>query len=550
MFGVDIDTLVDNLVKARGLANDRRQVLIDANTAKLSGYASLQTQLSALRTASNTLRNPVVTVGTADIFESRQVLATESGSIDAANLFGASITDNATLGTYSLTINRIAKADSITTTTSFADADTSAALVDGGNITINGTDIALTNTMTLNQVRDAINNQSSTTNVRASVVKVTDSTYKLVLKGTKTGDAIDLSDNVGGTLLTEMGLANSGATDLSLSAELVLDGTTLYRADNSVNDVIPGVSLELYQADAGKPVNIAVDNNLTAMSDAISTFIDSYNAVVDFVAAQRAVDASGNVSEEQVLYNDTFMNSTYRSLQSLLGEGAQGIDAGALKTLRDIGIEIGSDNKLVITDSNKLEDALLDDLSDVRALFGFSASESEGLTVVDRPSNIQNALYGKTVSLSVTATDANGIPTAASFTVDGQTISATISNGFIKGASGSLLDGFTLGYSGGVLNNGETYSGTFKVSQGIADRVGSMLDSALDGESSDLQIAKDRLTDSSTRLQDQIDDLTGQLELYRSRLLLQFQAAQEAISVLESYQNSIKSQVDSWNSGS
>jgi len=547
LFGVDVDKLVENLVAARGLANDRRQVQIDSNTTKLSALSTFQGLLTTLQSAAGILRNPVVTSGNADVFDSRQVLATESGTIDAANLFGASITDNATLGNYSLTINRVATADTITSSTNFANADTLQPVTADGNLTLNGTDIALTTGMTLNQIRDAINGKTTDTGVRASVVKVTDNSYKLVLKATDTGDAITIADNLTGSLMGELGLAASGATDTSLSAELVLDGTTLYRADNSVTDVIPGVSLELYQADAGKPVRISVDNNLTAMSTAINNFVDAYNTVIAYIADQRAVTSTGEVGEDQVLYNDAFLTTTYRSLQSLLGEGAQGVDVGALKTLRDIGIEIDSSNMLTVADTSKLEDALLNDLDGVRALFGFSAEETAGLSLVDRPGSINSSLYGKEVTVRITATDSNGVPTAGEFEVDGQIVAATISNGFLKGASGTVLEGFTVGYDGGALTVGNTYTGSFKISQGLADRIGAMLDGSLDGENATLQLAKNQLTDTSDRLQTQIDDLNGQLEIYRNRLILQFQAAQEAISVLESFQSSIQSQVDSWN---
>lgn len=546
LFGVNIDELVDNLVEARGLANIRRQDKIDANTAKLSAYSSLQGLLNTLKSSASALRNPVVTTGSSDIFDARQVLSTASGTIPAASLFGASTTDNATIGSYQFTINRIAKADTITATATPVDADTTAATVDGGVLILNDVNITIDAGATLNDIRDAINAKKTDSGVSASVVKVTDNQYKLVLKASATGDAITLSDNVGNTLLTELGLAASGATDQSLSAELVLDGTTVYRKTNSVNDLIPGASLELFQADAGHPVTVSVDNNLPAMSEAISTFMDAYNAVVDFVSAQRAVDANGVIGEDQVLFSDSFMSSTYRALQGFLAEGAHGVASGTLKSLRDIGIEIGSDNKLSVNDNNKLEDALINNLDEVKALFGFSASESLGLTVVDRPDSIAADLLGKTVTVRVTATDAQGLPTAASFEVDGNTIAATISNGFIKGAAGTILEGYTVGYDGGVITS-TPYEGTFTPTQGIADNFGGLLDAALDPLEGDLKRITDQVSAANTTLNKQITDLNGQLELYRNRLLLQFQAAQQAIAVLEGFQNSIQAQVDSWN---
>src|SRR5262249_53247207 len=113
----------------------------------------------------------------------------------------------------------------------------------------------------------------------------------------------------------------------------------------------------------------------------------------------------------------------------------------------------------------------------------------------------------------------------------------------------TILDGFTVSYSGGVIS-GTPYQGTFTPTQGIGDAMGSILDTALDPTNGDLKHITDQINDSNTTLNKQITDLNGQLDLYRARLVAQFQAAQTAISILQGFQSSIKSQVDSWNAGS
>lgn len=543
LFGIDINSLVDTLVQAKGITNTQRQDKIDANTAKLSAYSTLQGLLSTLQTSAAALRNPTVISGTTNVFNTKQTLSTASGSIAASSLFGVSTTASAATGSYSLTVNSIARKDTVSGTQAITDKTTVNPLTADGTISINGTAISVTSTMTLSQIADAINNQSSTTKVSASIVQAGSSDYRLVLKGTETGNAISLTGS-DSSVLTDLGLAESGETNTTLSASLVLDGVTVTRSSNSIDDLIPGLSFELYEADPGKPVTVSVDTDLTGISTAVSSFMDAYNAVVDYVQKQRAVGSDGSIGTDQVLYNDNLMQSTYRSLQSILSIGSNGTDTGKLKSLGDIGIDLNSDGHLEVSNESLFEDGLLKNFSQFEALFGFSANESSGINVVDRPDTVPSSLIGQTITVRVTATDANGSPTAAEFVHNGITTAATISGGFIRGATGTEYEGLVVGYDAGVVS-GTPFEGTFKLTQGIADQMSAVLNPILDTSTGTLKQTTDGLTDANTRLQDQITDFQTQLDLYRDRLLLQFQSAQEAITALESQQNSIKSYVNS-----
>jgi len=546
LFGIDINKLVDSLVEAKGLVNIQRQDKIDANTAKLSGYSQLQSLLGNIQSSVNTLRNPRVTSGLSDAFEAKQTLSKASGSIAASELYGVSATDTALPGDYQITINRIARTDTISGTAAIADSGTATPVLTDGALVLNGTTVNLTSSMTLTQIRDAINNVSANSKVKASIVQAGVNDYRLVLKGTQTGDAIDLTGSAA-NVLTELGVAASGATDTSLSAEVVLDGVTTIRSTNSVNDLIAGVSIELYQADPGKPITLTVDNDLTAISESVGNFMTAYNALVDFVKQQRAVGADGSVGESQVLYNDNILQSVYRNLQSMLSGGAEGVASGNLKSLRDIGIDLDQYGRLVTSDTKKFEDALLTNLDQVRDLFGFSDRATTGLEVADRPDAIKANLLNTPITVRVTATDANGLPTAAEFEMNGVVTAATVSNGFIRGTKGTDYEGLVVGYTSGALAPGNTYTGTITLSQGIADRIAGALEPILNTSTGTLKAASDSLTSNNTRLTAQIADFQTQLDLYRDRMLLQFQAAQSVISALESQQNSIKSYVNSLN---
>ena len=542
LFGVDVGEMVDMLVEAKSVPNTLRQDKIDANTAKISAYSELETLLATLQNSVQVLRNPSVVSGKTDVFDTLQSYSKASGSINASELYGVTVAKGAEVANYSLTINRIATKDTVSGTAAIANKTTATPLSTAGTLTINGVDVALTSSMTLENIRNAINDADGLA-VTASIVQAGTNDYRLVLKADDTGKAISLTDNTTGTTLSALGLAASGKTNTNLSAEVVLDGVTVVSASNSLNDLITGVSIELYQADAGKPIALSVERDLSSISDAVSEFLASYNDLVDFVKAQRAVTSEGAASDEQVLFNDGIMNSTYRVLQSMLSSVVQ--TGGAVNTLAAIGVELDRTGHLVVEDDTLFEDALLGNLEQVRALFGYSYNESSGIVVADRPAKVNPAVNGKEVTLRVTATDASGLPTAAEFEVGGVVYAATLSNGLIRGASNSPLEGFVVGYEGGALGVGETYEGTFKPVQGLADQFAVYLDSVLADEKGSLKTAVAQLEDTNSRLESQILRLEGQLEIYRETMLRKFDAAQKMMAALESQKNSIQALVES-----
>ena len=67
-------------------------------------------------------------------------------------------------------------------------------------------DISITSSMSLQDVADTINNQTSTTNVQASVIEVSSGSYELVLSGTKDAADIQTSGVSGDDVLNKLGV--------------------------------------------------------------------------------------------------------------------------------------------------------------------------------------------------------------------------------------------------------------------------------------------------------------------------------------------------------
>ena len=151
--------------------------------------------------------------------------------------------------------------------------------------------------------------------------------------------------------------------------------------------------------------------------------------------------------------------------------------AGALSTLRDVGISLEGGGRLKIDDAT-LDSRLLSRLDDVRRVFEFTATASSGeLAVYTRT----NALSDLAFSVAITDADADGRPEAV--TLDG--VAAIVDGGVIEGAPGTLYEGLKLIWTG----QGSA-SIDLAVSQGLADQLYNAVDEALDTVDGPIQRAQ------------------------------------------------------------
>jgi flagellar hook-associated protein 2 len=151
------------------------------------------------------------------------------------------------------------------------------------------------NNSTLDKIASSIND--SGIGVRAVVINDRtdkEDSYKIQLSGLKTGN--DNEMNFPTVYMLD------GRRDFQFekevkaqNAKFKLDGHEFETADNLVNDLIPGVSLDLKKAQVGQPVRLNITENYEVISGKIKTFVDSYNAALGFIQNQNKLtpDKSG-----------------------------------------------------------------------------------------------------------------------------------------------------------------------------------------------------------------------------------------------------------------
>lgn len=510
----DFDTtaLVEAKLESRYTRIDSLETEVSDNETKIAAYEDLQDLLQTLNDTLETLRSDPSSSGKSDdVFLDRTAYLTSSTSTSADTYMSATVEEGTDLGTHTIEISQVAKANIVTTasqTSKYDDLGWSGSFTlgtDGGS----SASITITATMSLADIADAINAEKSTTGVSASVMKVSDSSYQLILTTTETGQTIVASDDSGSTLLSDsskLGLLDSGGDidsdnvlQAAQNAIFKVDGVTITRSSNDIDDVLDGITLHLYAAPStDTTLTLEVDNDLTGIQDAIEAFVEAYNAVRDVVVTNQTTSSDGTAADDAVLYGDATLRSMANTLQTILSSG---VDSTSLAAL---GITFDEDNKLVVDDTT-LQNALLDDFDSIQTLFSYQMTTSSGdLSLVRHP----DAAFDFTLDVTV---DSEGTLTAVS--IDGDSSLFTIDGSTIKGAEGTAYEGLTMVYSGSTSK-----SITVSITQGLADQLYYAVDEIANDDDGTLTTVIDSLEESNSTLNDRIDSLTDSTETYASYL--------------------------------
>jgi len=183
-------------------------------------------------------------------------------------------------------------------------------------------------------------------------------------------------------------------------ASIVVDGVTTTSADNTVDDVISGVALNLLKADADTTITLNVDRDLDMIMEKISAFVDAYNEVMTYIQQQQSYD---NDEEETggILFGDGTLSSVKSDISSTLIQSVWGVSS-EYSMMGLVGINLDKEGQLNI-DSDKLEGYLKTNFNDVRNLFAANGSTNGGtLEYISHSRDTQAGEY--TVNITTAAT--------------------------------------------------------------------------------------------------------------------------------------------------
>jgi flagellar hook-associated protein 2 len=350
-----------------------------------------------------TMRNTVSNLKSTLTFKGRKATVSDSETL------GATATTGAVAGVYKVEVLKLAQAHTITSDIKTS-ADTALGLT--GTIKINGKEVKVASTDTLNLLADKINTTADS-GVNAAVVQVGAGKYKLTLTSGKEGSSNTIQLEDGNGVLNSLGVWD-GTTYLNevqagQNAELKVNGIWMERETNSINDIVQGVTLNLQKTNPGKIVNVTVDNDFDQIVDQVKSFVEQYNALTDLVQDNMKYDKDSKTKGP--LFGDSTLNSLYSQLRRFVSQRVGSVDSSVCQ-LNLVGIGTGKPGSGIEAaktghlelDETKFRDKLKSNFDDVAKLFGASIT------------NVASSKNGAMVSAS---SELDGYP--ASSLIDGRT---------------------------------------------------------------------------------------------------------------------------------
>jgi len=356
--GTDYQAMVDSLMKVERTPIYRLDNEIYEYEQKQKAWNALDVSLTSLYTSTSNL-NRYTEWQKMDISSADEDIVTATAKYTAKQ------------ASYDVTVNYLAEKHRIA---SDSQTDTSSALTLAGTFNINGEDITVDNTDSLNDIMDKINtaslNMADEDKVTATIIDTT-----LVIERNTTGNTdISLTDSGSDQVLKDLGLltaTNNIKNELQEAKDLSanINGIDISRSSNTgLTDVITDVTID-FSKTGTTTINVARDtDNILSM---VQDFVEKYNASMEVADdyANSDVDEDG-ASNTGMLQGDSLLrNIMFKSRQLVTAYDDTGTLDTSFNRLSTIGITTsGQDNKLTL-DTAKFEDALKNNFSEVEDLF-------------------------------------------------------------------------------------------------------------------------------------------------------------------------------------
>lgn len=383
--GLEVSTIVEAIVAAESTPYTERV------TSKQAEYTTDISAIGALKSALESLSGSIADLTDTDSYQ----LRTASGADDYVTL---SSSQDAEIGNYSVKVNALAQAHKL----SSAAIDGSDPVGEGTlNISVNNVDfdIEVSDTDTLSDIRDAINDSADNDSVIATII-TSDSGQHLVMTSKETGVENSITttvtdidgNNVNSSGLSRLAYDVSDADPLNhitnltevseaLDAQITIDGTLVVtNSSNTFEDVIDGVDITATKIhdddDDISQISFSADNS--NVQAGLEAFVASYNELKEL-----SDNFSTSTEEEYgVLAGDSLLRGVMSKLRE---EFYDEYDVGDDKSFSLLNIGIESDQYGVLSlDTDVLNEYIENDPDAVEAFFtgtdttnGFAGSVEE-----------------------------------------------------------------------------------------------------------------------------------------------------------------------------
>lgn len=382
--GMDFQAIAASLIEVeripiQTLENKKTRIQEDKKN-----FGELQSLVSKLGTSLNGLRNRT------DFYK----LKCESSHPD---IIEGTVDNQALIGSYDVEVTHLAKTHKLLAE-AFPDKDETP--VGFGYMTVENDegdtfDVEIDpDACTLEDVAKQINNLNA--GVKAVVLNTKENledqeldAYRLLVISEKTGKQSRVYVDPDSTYLE----FKEQITGRNL--EMKFEDVPVFDEDNSVDSLMPGLTINAKRAEPGTLVTLKIDYDVEATLEGIAGFVDSYNQANEFLE-KYFQKPEGEQGQTDGLRNDSTLRNVQRALKSvsLYQATFAGDTPAKFRTLSQIGITTERNGNLKV-DETVLKKALTDNYVDVANLFvqGESSAGVAG-TLSNAVRNVQNPTSG------------------------------------------------------------------------------------------------------------------------------------------------------------
>jgi flagellar hook-associated protein 2 len=544
--GTDFNSLIDGLIEAESATKTKFENWKTTWNYKVQGFQYLNTKLLALKTTLGGM-------DTVDEFLSKTVTSTSDTSVSAT------ANSQAVTGAHSIVVGQLAQNDILTTASGVSSLSS---VVTSANTSLTfsyaGTSYTISDIgagSTLTSLVNFINANAATKDkVRATTV-YDGSAYHLQLYGMDQGAGNQLIVSNTGSLV--FGSATFQNTQDAQSSLVKVDGfpigsgNWIARDSNSVEDVIPGVSLTLKSANSNASIIIGVTTNTDSIKTNIKTFISAMNEVRSSLQALTKVSNSSGTATGSLLtgnYGVQLIGTQLKEVLTDLGLGFNLFNSGTgtgdyYSALSQIGINTDADESsstygMLVLDEEDLDTALANDPDGVAELFAANydgQSDSGDFSYLSR-------INGTTKAGSYDVKIVTGPAGITSATIDG--VACGIDGWRITALSGDAA-GMVIQLDNHTLNS--TYTGTVNLKLGKAGELGEKLAQLTSTTDGPLAILEENYGEIMKGIDDKITREERRLANLKARLKEQYARVDTLLKTLTNTQSQLTSAIDQLN---
>jgi len=544
--GTDFNSLIDGLITAESATKNQMEDWKAQWELKVEGFQYLNKKLLALKT----------TLGGMDTVN-EFLTKTVSSTSDSVT---ATADSDAIEGSHSVIVGQLAQND-ILTTASGVSSLSSTVTATATNLTFSyaGQTYTISNIgagSSLTSLVSYINNNAATKDkVRATTI-YDGTSYHLQLYGMDQGAGNQVVISNTGSLVFGAGTFQN--TQDAKSALVKVDGypvgggNWISRDSNTVDNVIPGVTLTLKQANSNAAIQIGVTTDTSAIKANIEKFISAVNEVRTALQALTKVSNSSGTATGSLLtgnYGVQIIGTQLKDVVTDLGLGFNVYNSTTgsgdyYSSLSQLGISTDADESSstygqLILDEDKLDAALKQDSEGVSKLFAANydgESDSPDFSYLSR-------INGKTKAGSYNVkiiTSAAGISSA---TINGQP--AGIDGWKVTGLTGDAA-GLVVQLDNHTANS--TYTGTVDIKLGKNGEMVDKLAELTNSTDGPLAILEDNYGEIMDSIDDKIAREEKRLTNLKSTLKAKYARLDSLLNTLTNTQTQLTSAISALDS--